>query len=89
MQYVGIDGCIRHAAWCARSDGGAITGDGVVPADEDRLVKLVLAYGTDVTACVAMMSGAVWVRDRLAAPGRSRCPTSGARHRHTGWPNPG
>ena len=49
--------------------GGAITGEGVVPADEDALIKLVLAVGTDVRACVEMMSGAVWVRDRLAAAG--------------------
>lgn len=40
-----------------------------MPADEDGLAKLVLALGTDVTACVEMMSGAVWVRDRLRAAG--------------------
>jgi transposase len=69
MQYLGIDWAYRRAAWCARGDGGTITGEGVVPADEDGLVKLVLAVGTDVKACVEMMSGAVWVRDRLAAAG--------------------
>jgi hypothetical protein len=69
MQYLGIDWAYRRAAWCARSEGGAITGEGVVPADEDGLIKLVLAHGTDVKACVEMMSGAVWVRDRLAAAG--------------------
>ena len=41
-----------------------------MPADEDGLVKLVLAHGRDVKACVEMMSGAVWVRDRLADAGR-------------------
>ena len=69
MQYLGIDWAYRRAAWCARSDSGAISGEGVVPADEDGLIKLVLAHGTDVKACVEMMSGAVWVRDRLAAAG--------------------
>jgi transposase len=69
MQYVGIDWAYRRAAWCALSDSGTITGEGVVPADEDGLVKLVLAVGPDVRACVEMMSGAVWVRDRLAAAG--------------------
>src|SRR4029077_15996579 len=43
--------------------------EGVVPADEDGLAKLVLVLGTDVTACVEMMSGAVWARDRLRAAG--------------------
>jgi transposase len=69
MQYLGIDWAYRRAAWCARSESGAITGEGVVPADEDGLIKLVLAHGRDVKACVEMMSGAVWVRDRLAAAG--------------------
>jgi transposase len=67
MQYLGIDWAYRRAAWCARSESGAITG--AVPADEDGLIKLVLARGTEVRACVEMMSGAVWVRDRLAAAG--------------------
>ena len=69
MQYLGIDWAYRRAAWCARGEGGAISGEGVVPADEDGLIKLVLALGTDVKACVEMMSGAVWVRDRLVAAG--------------------
>jgi hypothetical protein len=82
MQYLGIDRASRRA----RSDGGAITGEAVVPPDEDGLVKLVLAHGTDGKACVEMMSGWVSVRDRLAAPGRSRCPMSAARRRRTGRP---
>ena len=69
MQYVGIDWAYRRAAWCARSHSGAIVGEGFVPADEDGLAKLVLACGTEVKACLEMMSGAVWVRDRLAAAG--------------------
>jgi hypothetical protein len=69
MQYVGIDWAYRRAAWCALGEGGTISGEGVVPADEDGLVKLVLAVGPEVRACVEMMSGAVWVRDRLAAAG--------------------
>jgi transposase len=69
VQYVGIDWAYRRAAWCALGEGGAIVGEGVVPADEDGLVRLVLAHGGEVRACVEMMSGAVWVRDRLAAAG--------------------
>ena len=37
MQYVGIDWAYRRAAWCALAEGGAIAGEGVVPADEDGL----------------------------------------------------
>ena len=69
MQYLGIDWAYRHAAWCARSEGGGITGEGAVPADQDGLAQLVLAHGGEVRACVEMMSGAVWVRDRLVAAG--------------------
>ena len=69
MQYLGIDWAYRRAAWCARSDSGAIVGEGFVPADEDGLARLVMTAGTEVRACVEMMSGAVWVRDRLAAAG--------------------
>jgi transposase len=69
MQYVGIDWAYRRAAWCALGGGGVIVGEGVVSADEDGLARLVLAHGGEVRACVEMMSGAVWVRDRLAAAG--------------------
>src|SRR3954465_9595034 len=69
MQYVGIDWAYRRAAWCALGDGGAISGEGVVPADEDGLARLVLTLGPDVRACVEMMSGAGWVRDRLTVAG--------------------
>ena len=58
----------RRGARCG--EGGATVGEGVVAADEDGLARLVLARpGTEVRACVEMMSGAVWVRDRLAAAG--------------------
>ena len=40
MQCLGIDWAYRRAAWCARSDGGAIVGEGAVPADEDGLLGL-------------------------------------------------
>jgi transposase len=68
-QYVGIDWAYRRAQWCALTPHGVISGEGTLPADEDGLAKLVLRLGTDVKACVEMMSGAVWVRDRLAACG--------------------
>jgi transposase len=69
MQYVGLDWAYRRASWCALAQGGAVAGEGVVPADEDGLARLVLTLGTEVSACVEMMSGAVWVRDQLAAAG--------------------
>jgi hypothetical protein len=69
MVYVGIDWAYRRAAWCAKSSGGEIQAEGVTPADEDGLAKLVLALGQEVTACVEMMSGAVWVRDSLRSAG--------------------
>src|SRR5215203_5758194 len=69
MQYVGIDWAYRWAAWCALGEGGATVGEGVVAADEDGLARLVVRLGSDVRACVEMMSGAVWVHDRLAAAG--------------------
>ena len=68
-QYVGIDWAYRRAQWCAMSQRGELTEEGALPADEDVLSRLVLRLGTDVRACVEMMSGAVWVRDRLAACG--------------------
>ena len=52
MRYVGIDWAYRRAAWCALGEGGAIGGEGVVPADEDGVVKLVLAVGPEVRAWV-------------------------------------
>ena len=69
MQYLGIDWGYRRAAFCGLSENGAISAEGFVAADEDGLARLVLDHGTEVKACVEMMSGAVWVRDQLAAAG--------------------
>ena len=69
MRYVGIDWSYRRAAWCAKERAGAIAGEGFVPADEDGLARLVLGLGPEVRACLEMMSGAAWVRDRLVAAG--------------------
>ena len=69
MQYVGIDWAYRRASWCALSESGATAAEGVVAADGDGLARLVLRLGVDVGACVEMISGAVWVRDRLEEAG--------------------
>ncbi|MGH2982741.1 MAG: IS110 family transposase [Solirubrobacterales bacterium] len=69
MNYVGIDWAYGRAAWCARSATGRIAGEGMIPAEESGLARLVLELGTEVEACVEMMSGAVWVRDRLQSAG--------------------
>ena len=68
MQYLGIDWGTRRAAWCALSAGGELT-EGTVAADEEGLLRLVARLGPDVHGCIEMMSGAVWVRDRLAECG--------------------
>lgn len=69
MEFVGIDWSYRRAAWCALSAGGAVLGEGAVPADEDGLARLVIERGVEVRGVVEMMSGAIWVRDRLVAAG--------------------
>src|SRR5215208_3644156 len=69
MQYVGIDWAYRRTAWCAKQADGTIFGEGFVSADEDGLAWLVLELGPQVRACLEMMSGAVWVRERLAEAG--------------------
>src|SRR5215211_2870805 len=69
MQYVGIDWAYRRAAWCAKQADGTIAAEGFVAADEDGLARLVLELGPEVCACLEMMSGAVWVRDRLSGAG--------------------
>lgn len=68
-EYVGIDWAYRRAAWCAMSAGGVISAEGFTPADEDGLARLAGRLGSDVKACLEMMSGAVWVRDRLRSAG--------------------
>src|SRR6266511_4240587 len=55
----------RTAQWCALAPGGEIAGEGRIAADRDGLARLVLELGDDVTACLEMMSGALWVRDQL------------------------
>ena len=62
MNYVGIDWAYGRAAWCAMTDAGTIAGEGLIPANEDGLARLVLEQGTEVKAAVEMMSGAVWSR---------------------------
>lgn len=69
MNYVGIDWAYGRAAWCAMGETGTIAGEGMIPAEESGLARLVLELGTEVEACVEMMSGAVWVRDRLQSAG--------------------
>jgi transposase len=71
MNYVGIDWAYGRAAWCAVSAGGQIVAEGLIPADEDGLARLVLRLGTEVKACVEMMSGALWVKDQLELAGWS------------------
>jgi hypothetical protein len=68
-QYVGLDWAYRRARWCAKASNGAVLAEDWAPADEDGLARLVARLGPDVTACVEMMSGAAWVRDRLEAGG--------------------
>src|SRR3954452_17754883 len=69
VEYLGIDWSYRRAAWCSLSDAGVIVGEGGVSADADGLARLVIERGSDVRAVVEMMSGAIWVRDQLAAAG--------------------
>jgi hypothetical protein len=69
MQFVGIDWAYRRAAWCAKSRSGEVVAEGVTPADEDGLAKAGDCARSEVSACVKMMSGAVWVRVRLRAAG--------------------
>jgi transposase len=69
VEFVGIDWSYRRAAWCALSPSGAVVGEGVVPADEDGLARLIIERGVEVRGVVEMMSRAVWVRDRLAGAG--------------------
>ena len=77
MNYVGIDWAYGRAAFCAMGEGGEIAAEGLIPANEDGLARLVLELGTEASGCVEMMSGAVWVRDqlqssRLGGEGRPR-----------------
>src|SRR5215218_7479637 len=64
MKYVGLDWAYRRAQWCALAPAGEIAGGGRIAADRDGLARLVLELGDEVTACLEMMSGALW-RDQL------------------------
>ena len=48
MNYVGIDWAYGRAAWCAKTESGEIKGEGLIPADEDGLARLVLELGSEV-----------------------------------------
>src|SRR5438876_9552245 len=69
VEYVGLDWADRTAQWCALDPGGEIAGEGRFAADRDGLARLVLELGDEVTACLEMMSGALWARDELVACG--------------------
>ncbi|MGZ6617868.1 MAG: IS110 family RNA-guided transposase [Solirubrobacteraceae bacterium] len=69
LPYVGIDWATRRARWCALTRAGVLIDEGWAPADEDGLATLVGHLGPEATACIEMMSGAAWVRDRLSAAG--------------------
>jgi transposase len=69
VNYVGIDWAYGRAAFCSMNETGSIEEEGMISASEDGLARLVLKVGTEVKACVEMMSGAVWVRDQLALAG--------------------
>jgi transposase len=69
VKYVGVDWAYRQAQWCALSAGGELVGEGRIVADREGLARLVLELGDAVTACLEMMSGALWVRDELVACG--------------------
>jgi transposase len=65
QQFVGIDWATRRARWCAVTSAGAVIDEGWTPADEDGLGALIAHLGPEAAACLEMMSGAAWVRDRL------------------------
>jgi transposase len=69
QQFVGIDWATRRARWCAVTPAGAVIDEGWAPADEDGLAGLVMRLGPEASACMEMMSGAAWVRERLQAAG--------------------
>src|SRR5215216_2946821 len=69
QQFVGIDWATRRARWCAVTSAGVVIDEGWAPADEDGLAGLVMRLGPEASACMEMMSGAAWVRERLQAAG--------------------
>jgi transposase len=68
VQYLGIDWGTRRAAWCALTRAGELQ-EGMISADEDGLLRLVARLGPEVYGCIEMMSGAAWVREKLARCG--------------------
>ena len=68
MQYVGIDWAYRRAAWCAKDAGGTVLGEGLVPADEDRLGRLVLELGTDGSPIRPGGGSVITTRSTAASP---------------------
>jgi hypothetical protein len=76
VKYVGVDWAYRTAQWCALSPGGEVAGEGRIAADRDGLARLVLELGDEVTACLEMMSGALWcATSSLPVAGRWRLAT--------------
>jgi transposase len=69
QQFVGIDWATRRARWCAVTPAGVVLDEDWAPADEDGLGMLVARVGLEALACIEMMSGAAWVRERLQAAG--------------------
>lgn len=69
QQFVGLDWATRRARWCAVTPAGAVIDEGWTPADEDGLATLIGRLGPEALACMEMMSGAAWVRERLHAGG--------------------
>jgi transposase len=69
QQFVGIDWATRRARWCAVTAAGVVIDEDWAPADEDGLGMLVARVGPEALACIEMMSGAAWVRERLQAAG--------------------
>jgi transposase len=69
QQFVGIDWATRRARWCAVTPAGAVIDEDWAAADEGGLAMLVARLGPEALACIEMMSGAAWVRERLQAGG--------------------
>src|SRR3954454_7683215 len=70
QQVVGLDWATRRARWCALTPAGAVIDEGWIPADEDGLAMLVARLRSDgVLACLELMSGAAWGRERLIGGG--------------------
>jgi hypothetical protein len=57
-----------QGAWCTLDATGEVA-EGAISADEEGLARLAHRLGPEVSGCIEMMSGAVWVRDRLRACG--------------------